>query len=45
MGKLEDIVSFKPHVAAILNLAPDHLDRYQRYTDYINAKLNIIFVT
>ena len=39
--QLEDIVSFKPHVAAILNLAPDHLDRYQRYTDYINAKLNI----
>ena len=39
--QLEDIVSFKPHVAAILNLSPDHLDRYNRYIDYINAKLNI----
>lgn len=39
--QLEDIVRFKPHVAAILNFAPDHLDRYNNYTDYINAKLNI----
>lgn len=39
--QLEDIVSFRPHVASILNLAPDHLDRYNSYTDYINAKLNI----
>ena len=39
--QLEDIVRFKPHVAAILNLSPDHLDRYANYTDYINAKLNI----
>ena len=39
--QLEDIVKFKPKVAAILNLSPDHLDRYDNYTDYINAKLNI----
>lgn len=39
--QLEDIMRFKPHVAAILNFAPDHLDRYAKYTDYINAKLNI----
>lgn len=39
--QLEDIVSFKPHVATILNLSPDHLDRYDSYTDYINTKLNI----
>ena len=39
--QLEDIVSFKPRVAAILNLSPDHLDRYDSYTDYINTKLNI----
>lgn len=39
--QLEDIVKFKPHVAAILNFSPDHLDRYTNYIDYINAKLNI----
>ncbi len=39
--QLEDIVQFRPHVAAILNFAPDHLDRYNRYIDYINTKLNI----
>ncbi|MBO6134656.1 MAG: UDP-N-acetylmuramoyl-L-alanine--D-glutamate ligase [Lachnospiraceae bacterium] len=39
--QLEDIVNFRPHVAAILNIVPDHLDRYPKYTDYINAKLNI----
>lgn len=39
--QLEDIVQFRPHVAAILNFSPDHLDRYNKFTDYINAKLNI----
>lgn len=39
--QLEDIASFKPKVATILNLSPDHLDRYNSYTDYINAKMNI----
>lgn len=39
--QLEDIKEFKPNVAAILNIAPDHLDRYDKYEDYINAKLNI----
>ena len=39
--QLEDIMKFKPKVAAILNFSPDHLDRYENYIDYINAKLNI----
>ena len=39
--QLEDIVKFEPHIAAILNFSPDHLDRYENYIDYINAKLNI----
>ena len=39
--QLEDIVKFRPKVAAILNFSPDHLDRYNNYVDYINAKLNI----
>ena len=39
--QLEDIKDFKPHVAAIINISPDHLDRYVTYEDYIKAKLNI----
>ena len=39
--QLEDIVKFKPHIATILNFSPDHLDRYENFVDYINAKLNI----
>ena len=39
--QLEDIKDFKPHVAAIINISPDHLDRYDSYEYYIQAKLNI----
>lgn len=39
--QLEDIVKFKPHVASILNISPDHLNRYNNYINYINANLNI----
>ncbi|HLP58026.1 MAG TPA: UDP-N-acetylmuramoyl-L-alanine--D-glutamate ligase, partial [Candidatus Deferrimicrobium sp.] len=39
--QLEDIHDFKPHIAAILNVTPDHLDRYPSLEDYYNAKLNI----
>ncbi|MEA3459988.1 MAG: UDP-N-acetylmuramoyl-L-alanine--D-glutamate ligase [Chloroflexota bacterium] len=31
-----------PHVAAILNVAPDHLDRYPSMEAYIEAKKNIV---
>lgn len=39
--QLEDIISFKPHVACILNLPADHLNRYNNYISYVNANLNI----
>lgn len=39
--QLEDVMKFKPNVAAILNFSPDHLDRYESFVEYINAKLNI----
>ena len=39
--QLEEIHDFKPHIAAILNVTPDHLDRYHSLEDYYNAKLNI----
>jgi UDP-N-acetylmuramoylalanine--D-glutamate ligase len=40
--QLETIDSFHPRVVIILNLAPNHLDWYENYEDYINAKLLIL---
>jgi UDP-N-acetylmuramoylalanine--D-glutamate ligase len=39
--QLEWITSFRPTVAALLNLSEDHLDRYPSYQSYIDAKLRI----
>ena len=39
--QLESIRSFKPRVAVILNLAPDHLDRYHSMDEYAEAKFRI----
>ena len=40
--QLEDIKYFKPNISVILNITPDHLDRYDSFEDYLNAKLNIL---
>ncbi len=39
--QLETIHGFKPHVSAILNLTPDHLNRHHTFENYIKAKLRI----
>lgn len=39
--QLERIKLFCPKIAVLLNLAPDHLDRYQRMNNYLAAKLRI----
>jgi UDP-N-acetylmuramoylalanine--D-glutamate ligase len=39
--QLEWISSFRPRVAALLNLSQDHLDRYASYKEYVEAKLRI----
>lgn len=39
--QLETIVSFRPSGATILNLTPDHLDRYHTMDGYIAAKCRI----
>ena len=39
--QLETTQSLTPAVATVLNLSQDHLDRYDSYADYIQAKLHI----
>ncbi len=39
--QLETIVDFHPHVSAILNLTPDHLNRHYTMENYASVKLDI----
>ncbi|WP_121908428.1 UDP-N-acetylmuramoyl-L-alanine--D-glutamate ligase [Ulvibacter antarcticus] len=40
--QLDGIDSFAPHIAVLLNLSPDHLDRYDyKYENYIASKFRI----
>jgi len=38
---LEQVSSFHPKVAVLLNITEDHLDRYDGFTDYAETKLRI----
>lgn len=40
--QLDDIEKYKPHIAVITNISPDHLDRYDyKYENYIASKFRI----
>lgn len=39
--QLELIKDFRPNVAAILNITPDHLNRYNGFDEYAKTKFNI----
>ncbi|WP_278034096.1 UDP-N-acetylmuramoyl-L-alanine--D-glutamate ligase [Flavobacterium nitratireducens] len=40
--QLDGIVNYKPHIAIITNISPDHLDRYDyKYENYIESKFRI----
>lgn len=40
--QLDDIVEFKPDVAILLNITPDHLDRYEyKMENYVRSKFRI----
>jgi len=40
--QLETIKEFHPHISAVLNLTPDHLDRHGSFDGYIAAKMRIV---
>jgi len=39
--QLESIVSFRPHIAVLLNITDDHLDRYSGFDEYAAVKFRI----
>jgi UDP-N-acetylmuramoylalanine--D-glutamate ligase len=39
--QMETIVEFRPRIAVILNITPDHLDRHKTFDNYVNAKARI----
>src|SRR5450755_2480905 len=39
--QLETIVAFRPRIAVILNITPDHLDRHKTLVNYRNAKARV----
>ncbi|MFB9110423.1 UDP-N-acetylmuramoyl-L-alanine--D-glutamate ligase [Flavobacterium gyeonganense] len=40
--QLDGIIDYKPDIAIITNISPDHLDRYEyKYENYINSKFRI----
>jgi UDP-N-acetylmuramoylalanine--D-glutamate ligase len=40
--QLETIDKFYADIVAILNITPDHLDRYSNFEEYVAAKMNIL---
>jgi len=40
--QIDGFVDFKPHIAVLLNITPDHLDRYHyKVENYVNAKFSL----
>jgi len=39
--QLETIVEFRPRIAVILNITPDHLDRHKTFINYVGAKARV----
>ena len=39
--QLDSIEKFRPHIAILTAITPDHLDRYQSFEDYVKSKFRI----
>ncbi len=41
--QLDGTVTFRPHIGVLLNITPDHLDRYdKKMSNYINSKFRLV---
>jgi len=40
--QLDTIFEFKPDISIILNVTPDHLDRYKNFNNYVESKSKIL---
>ena len=40
--QLDDVVEFHPRIAIVLNITPDHLNRYRDFNHYTNSKMNLL---
>lgn len=39
--QLENIANFKPYISMIINMGPDHIERYNSFDEYYDVKFNI----
>lgn len=39
--QLENIENFKPYISMIINMGPDHIERYSSFDEYYDTKFNI----
>ena len=39
--QLENIENFKPYISMIINMGPDHIERYKSFNEYYDTKFNI----
>ncbi len=39
--QLENIIHLKPKIGVLINIAPDHLNRYHDFNEYVEAKFNL----
>ena len=39
--QLENLENFKPYISMIINMGPDHIERYKSFDEYYDTKLNI----
>ena len=40
--QLDNMYDFRANIAVLLNITPDHLDRYNEMQDYVDAKMRIL---
>ena len=40
--QLDNMYDFRANIAVLLNITPDHLDRYETMQDYVDAKMRIL---